>query len=86
MFAPGAVAIQKWNFPLSLVTNVTLEWAISEWQNAYKKFTYTISNLYEIRAGSKISKKRGPSPVSQRHWLVEAKLIVIVRVTHALLQ
>ena len=27
MFVPGAVAIQKWNFPLLLVTNVTLEWA-----------------------------------------------------------
>ena len=27
MFVPGAVAIQKWNFPLFLVTNVTLEWA-----------------------------------------------------------
>ena len=29
MFVPGAVAIQKWNFPLFLVTNVTLEWACS---------------------------------------------------------
>ena len=29
MFVPGA-AIQKWNFPLFLVTNVTLEWAKSE--------------------------------------------------------
>ena len=27
MFVPGAVAIQKWNFPLFLVTNVTLDWA-----------------------------------------------------------
>ena len=27
MFVPGAVAIQKWNFPLFLVTNVMLEWA-----------------------------------------------------------
>ena len=27
MFVPGAVAIQKWNFPLFLVTNMMLEWA-----------------------------------------------------------
>ena len=27
MFVPGVVAIQKWNFPFLLVTNVTLEWA-----------------------------------------------------------
>ena len=36
MFVPGAVAIQKWNFPLFLVTNMTLEWAIS----ASSKATY----------------------------------------------
>ena len=30
MFVPGAVAIQKWNFPLFLVTDVTLEWAFEE--------------------------------------------------------
>ena len=29
MFVLGAVAIQKWNFPPFLVTNVTLEWACS---------------------------------------------------------